>query len=121
MSPDEIAMVRTIERTIGQEIPRISVPGYDFGRGVIREFSFAHSSEARDREGLSGRAARDYQGEIRGSICESEREIGNGRTIRSNMQAGGRFDPDPTVSRPARSIKAARTVSISTEVRTYRA
>src|SRR5437764_3521927 len=31
MSPDEIAMVRTIERTIGQEIPRISVPGYDFG------------------------------------------------------------------------------------------
>ncbi len=31
MSPDEIAMVRTIERVIGQEIPRISVPGYDFG------------------------------------------------------------------------------------------
>jgi ATP-dependent RNA helicase RhlE len=31
MSPDEIAMVRTIERTIGQQIPRISVPGYDFG------------------------------------------------------------------------------------------
>jgi ATP-dependent RNA helicase RhlE len=31
MSPDEIAMVRTIERIIGQEIPRISVPGYDFG------------------------------------------------------------------------------------------
>jgi ATP-dependent RNA helicase RhlE len=31
MSPDEIAMVRTIERTIGQPIPRISVPGYDFG------------------------------------------------------------------------------------------
>ena len=31
MSPDEIAMVRSIERTIGQEIPRISVPGYDFG------------------------------------------------------------------------------------------
>ena len=30
MSPDEIAMVRTIERVIGQEIPRISVPGYDF-------------------------------------------------------------------------------------------
>jgi len=31
MSPDEIAMVRTIERLIGQEIPRISVAGFDFG------------------------------------------------------------------------------------------
>jgi ATP-dependent RNA helicase RhlE len=31
MSPDEIAMVRTIERMIGQEIPRVSVPGFDFG------------------------------------------------------------------------------------------
>lgn len=31
MAPDEIAMVRTIERVIGQDIPRISVPGYDFG------------------------------------------------------------------------------------------
>jgi ATP-dependent RNA helicase RhlE len=31
MSTDEIAMVRTIERVIGQQIPRISVPGYDFG------------------------------------------------------------------------------------------
>src|SRR4051812_24959257 len=31
MSPDEISMVRAIERTIGQQIPRISVPGYDFG------------------------------------------------------------------------------------------
>lgn len=31
MSADEISMVRTIERVIGQEIPRISVPGYDFG------------------------------------------------------------------------------------------
>ncbi len=31
MSADEIAMVRTIERVIGQEIPRISVPGFDFG------------------------------------------------------------------------------------------
>jgi ATP-dependent RNA helicase RhlE len=31
MSPDEIAMVRTIERMLGQQIPRISVPGYDFG------------------------------------------------------------------------------------------
>ncbi|MBX9928808.1 MAG: DEAD/DEAH box helicase [Gemmatimonadaceae bacterium] len=31
MCADEIAMVRTIERVIGQEIPRISVAGYDFG------------------------------------------------------------------------------------------
>lgn len=31
MAPDEIAMVRTIERVLGQEIPRISVPGFDFG------------------------------------------------------------------------------------------
>jgi ATP-dependent RNA helicase RhlE len=33
MSPDEIAMVRLIERVIGQEIERVSVPGYDFGTG----------------------------------------------------------------------------------------
>ena len=31
MAPDEITMVRTIERLIGQPIPRISVPGFDFG------------------------------------------------------------------------------------------
>ena len=31
MSTEEIGMVRTIERVIGQEIPRISVPGFDFG------------------------------------------------------------------------------------------
>jgi ATP-dependent RNA helicase RhlE len=31
MSTEEIGMVRTIERVIGQEIPRISVVGYDFG------------------------------------------------------------------------------------------
>ena len=31
MAPDEIAMVRAIERVIGAPIPRISVPGYDFG------------------------------------------------------------------------------------------
>jgi ATP-dependent RNA helicase RhlE len=31
MSPDEISMVRTIERVIGQPIPRISMPGFDFG------------------------------------------------------------------------------------------
>jgi len=33
MAPDEIAMVRMIERVIGQEIERVSVPGYDFGTG----------------------------------------------------------------------------------------
>ena len=31
MAPDEIAMVRTIERVLGQPIERISVPGFDFG------------------------------------------------------------------------------------------
>jgi ATP-dependent RNA helicase RhlE len=31
MDADEIGMVRTIERVIGQQIPRISMPGYDFG------------------------------------------------------------------------------------------
>ncbi|HTR79120.1 MAG TPA: DEAD/DEAH box helicase [Gemmatimonadaceae bacterium] len=31
MAPDEIAMVRSVERMIGQPIPRISVPGFDFG------------------------------------------------------------------------------------------
>jgi ATP-dependent RNA helicase RhlE len=31
MDSGEIAMVRAIERTIGQEIPRISVQGFDFG------------------------------------------------------------------------------------------
>ena len=31
MCADEIGMVRTIERVIAQQIPRISVPGFDFG------------------------------------------------------------------------------------------
>ncbi|HEU4564788.1 MAG TPA: DEAD/DEAH box helicase [Gemmatimonadaceae bacterium] len=31
MAPDEISMVRLIERVLGQPIPRVSVPGYDFG------------------------------------------------------------------------------------------
>lgn len=31
MAPDEIAMVRTIERMMGEPIPRISLPGFDFG------------------------------------------------------------------------------------------
>lgn len=30
MSPDEIAMVRLIEKVIGQDIERVSVPGFDF-------------------------------------------------------------------------------------------
>lgn len=33
MCADEIPMVRTIERLLGTPIPRISVPGYDFGSG----------------------------------------------------------------------------------------
>ena len=31
MSPDEITMVRMIERVLGSPIPRVSVPGFDFG------------------------------------------------------------------------------------------
>ncbi|MEP7380693.1 MAG: DEAD/DEAH box helicase [Gemmatimonadota bacterium] len=31
MAPDEIAMVRTIERVLGKPIERISMPGFDFG------------------------------------------------------------------------------------------
>jgi ATP-dependent RNA helicase RhlE len=31
MAPDEIAMVRTIERVLGKPIDRISMPGFDFG------------------------------------------------------------------------------------------
>jgi ATP-dependent RNA helicase RhlE len=37
MAPDEIAMVRSIERVIGEPIPRISVPGYDFGSVKLEE------------------------------------------------------------------------------------
>ncbi|MDB4907930.1 MAG: helicase [Gemmatimonadetes bacterium] len=38
MAPDEIAMVRTIERVLGAPIPRVSVEGYDFGTaGADRE------------------------------------------------------------------------------------
>ena len=44
MSPDEISMVRAIERTIGQQIPRISVPGYDFG--TTADSSVAMGSES---------------------------------------------------------------------------
>jgi ATP-dependent RNA helicase RhlE len=45
MSPDEIGMVRTIERVIGQEIPRISVPGFDFGT-VAATAAAAHPAAA---------------------------------------------------------------------------
>ena len=31
MAPDEISMVRTIEAVMGKPIPRVSVPGFDFG------------------------------------------------------------------------------------------
>jgi ATP-dependent RNA helicase RhlE len=37
MAPDEISMVRTIERVIGQPIPRISMPGFDFGNPAADE------------------------------------------------------------------------------------
>jgi ATP-dependent RNA helicase RhlE len=48
MSPDEIAMVRTIERMIGQQIPRISVPGYDFGTTVDAAATNGESEAAGD-------------------------------------------------------------------------
>ena len=35
MAADEIAMVRTIERVLGQPIERISIPGYDFGTVAV--------------------------------------------------------------------------------------
>jgi ATP-dependent RNA helicase RhlE len=34
MAPDEIAMVRTIERVLGQSIERVSMPGFDFGSSI---------------------------------------------------------------------------------------
>ena len=46
MSTDEIAMVRTIERMIGQQIPRISVPGYDFGTTADAEASSTGKPES---------------------------------------------------------------------------
>jgi ATP-dependent RNA helicase RhlE len=48
MSPDEIAMVRTIERMIGQQIPRISVAGYDFGTTVDAPVPVMSESEPVD-------------------------------------------------------------------------
>jgi hypothetical protein len=48
MSPDEIAMVRTIERMIGQQIPRISVPGYDFGTTSDMPVAVASESDPVD-------------------------------------------------------------------------
>ena len=37
MATDEIAMVRTIERVIGQKIERVSIPGFDFGTLVAAD------------------------------------------------------------------------------------
>ncbi|MBA3340289.1 MAG: DEAD/DEAH box helicase [Gemmatimonadaceae bacterium] len=53
MAPDEIAMVRSIERIIGEPIPRISVPGYDFGSvaGDLEEVRAAPVSVSRRRTG----------------------------------------------------------------------
>ena len=49
MAPDEIAMVRTIERVIGQQIPRISVPGYDFGSvGTTEDDALSSASDSGD-------------------------------------------------------------------------
>ena len=48
MSPDEISMVRAIERTIGQQIPRISVPGFDFGTTAEAVVAVAVESEVVD-------------------------------------------------------------------------
>ena len=52
MDADEIGMVRTIERVIGQQIPRISVPGYDFGTVAA-----APAAEATPAEGMAAEAA----------------------------------------------------------------
>jgi ATP-dependent RNA helicase RhlE len=41
MAADEISMVRLIERTLGQPIPRISVPGYDFGTVALETVASA--------------------------------------------------------------------------------
>ena len=41
MAADEISMVRLIERTLGQPIPRISVPGYDFGTVALETVATA--------------------------------------------------------------------------------
>jgi ATP-dependent RNA helicase RhlE len=35
MAPDEIAMVRTIERVLGRAIERVSMPGFDFGNDAL--------------------------------------------------------------------------------------
>ena len=46
MSPDEISMVRTIERVIGQPIPRISMPGFDFGNPAAIEETATSETES---------------------------------------------------------------------------
>jgi len=47
MAPDEIATVRLIEHVIGQRIPRVSVPGYDFGTVAVE----AENGERRTENG----------------------------------------------------------------------
>ncbi|HSA57871.1 MAG TPA: DEAD/DEAH box helicase [Gemmatimonadaceae bacterium] len=46
MAPDEIAMVRLIERVIGQDIERVSVPGYDFGTAATEGAADAEGASA---------------------------------------------------------------------------
>ena len=41
MCADEIAMVRTIERMIQQQIPRVSMPGFDFGTVAVVDATVA--------------------------------------------------------------------------------
>ena len=62
MSTDEIAMVRTIERMIGQQIPRISVPGYDFGTTVEASDAVATNGDPEPVGAVAVTAAPDPAG-----------------------------------------------------------
>jgi ATP-dependent RNA helicase RhlE len=62
MSTDEIAMVRTIERMIGQQIPRISVPGYDFGTTVEASDTVATNGDPQPVGAVAVTAAPDPAG-----------------------------------------------------------
>ncbi|MFN2397191.1 MAG: DEAD/DEAH box helicase [Gemmatimonadaceae bacterium] len=59
MCADEIAMVRTIERLLGQPIPRISVPGYDFGTSSEDDSSGVGNREWRLKHRESGVGSRE--------------------------------------------------------------
>src|SRR3954471_276625 len=59
MSPGEIAMVRTIERVIGKQIPRISVPGYDFGTTIDSANGEAETLTAEEVASTEASAAAD--------------------------------------------------------------